>query len=233
MRLTITNGLLVCTAWALVAAFGAAAPIVVPPDLHPGDQYRVAFVTSTKTPASASNIEFYNDYVTSVANSVPSLSALATSWTVIGSTIDVDARDNTHTNPVLSVGFPVYNLAGIRIANDNADLWNGSLLAHTTLSYDESGNNRDVGVWTGTATNGVDANSLVLGSHVIIVIGRTSFSNGSWIAFTGTSPNQEMALYGMSDLLTVPVPEPSTVALAAVGLVALVGVAVRRARRAG
>ncbi len=112
----------------LVAPTVASAQIVTTPvGLSPGDQYRLGFVTITKRDASSSNIADYNDFVTTAANSEPDLLALGATWTAIGSTSTVDARDNTGTNPT-STGVPIYLLDGIsKIADNNADLWDGSI----------------------------------------------------------------------------------------------------------
>src|SRR5690349_5670387 len=85
-----------------------AAPVTVPTSLNPGDQYRLAFVTSTTTDATSTSTFYYNTFVTNVANSVPELAALGTDWTVIGSTPGIDARTNTDTDPSNSTGFPIY-----------------------------------------------------------------------------------------------------------------------------
>src|SRR5689334_8512547 len=82
----------------VVASSGSAVPITVPTGLNPGDQYRLAFVTSTSRFADSPNISDYNSFVTNVANSVPVLSALGAKWTAIGSTPSQSARDNTGTN---------------------------------------------------------------------------------------------------------------------------------------
>jgi hypothetical protein len=90
------------------ATHARAVPITAPPGLDPGDQYRLAFVTSTLRDATSANIADYNAYVTTVANAVPELLALATTWTAIGSTASVDARDNTGTNPNVEAGVPIF-----------------------------------------------------------------------------------------------------------------------------
>jgi len=44
--------------------------LVVPPDLNPGDTYRIVFVTSYMTTAGSTDIAFYNGFVNSVANNL-------------------------------------------------------------------------------------------------------------------------------------------------------------------
>lgn len=86
------------------ASESRAVPITQPTGLNPGDQYRLVFATSTTRDATSSNIADYNAFVTGVADSVPELLLLGTTWTAIASTASVDARDNTSTNPALYVG---------------------------------------------------------------------------------------------------------------------------------
>src|SRR5580692_1897762 len=87
-----------------------AGPIVVPPGLSAGEQYRLAFITSTSTSATSSSIAYYNTFVTNAANLDPALESLGTTWTAIASTSTVSACDNTDTYPS-SVGLPIYGLA--------------------------------------------------------------------------------------------------------------------------
>jgi len=104
-----------------------ASPITVPTSLSPGDSYRLAFVTSTTRDATSSDIGVYNTFVTGVANTVPELVALGTTWKPIGSIATVDARDNTGTNPGVSTGVPIFLLNDTKIADDNAELWVGGI----------------------------------------------------------------------------------------------------------
>ena len=95
----------------IVAPHGASAAIVTTPtDLSFGDQYRLAFVTSTTRDPTSSDIGVYNMFVTTAANTQADLVALGTTWTAIGSTFTTDARDNTGTNPS-STGVPIYRLS--------------------------------------------------------------------------------------------------------------------------
>jgi hypothetical protein len=206
------------------SAFGV--PITVPPGLNPGDQYRLAFVTSTTGFATSSNISTYNAFVTNVANGVAELAALGTTWTAIGSTASVDARDNTGTNPS-STGVPIYRLDGAWVAENNANLWDGFIgnLIKTT----ETGSLKSALVFTGTAPNGTKYSGSYLGGGNKIMLGHTNLSNNSdWIA-TGIMDYGFVAysLYGISGVLTV-VPEPSAFILFCAGTFSL---ALRRRRR--
>lgn len=80
------------------------ATLVSPGNLGPGDQYRIAFVTTATTDATNSSISYYNNFVNSVANDTSTGGNLTAAlnhqgWTAIVSTTGVDARDNTSTVP--------------------------------------------------------------------------------------------------------------------------------------
>lgn len=158
--------LLVCATFVTPPLPALSGPITVAPGVPAGDQYRLAFVTSTNTAATTSNIAYYNAFVNNAANLEPALSSLGTTWTAIASTAMVAARDNTNTNPT-SVDVPIYNLAGQLIATSNADLWGGNLSA--SISYDEHGAPPLPGytqVWTGTGSTGIpDDPTDPLGTH--------------------------------------------------------------------
>src|SRR5262245_19190294 len=114
---------LTCLLSLLIASSASGIPITAPTGLNPGDLYRLAFVTSTTRSAYSSNIDDYNTFVTNVANTVPELASLGTTWKAIGSTATVDARDNTGTNPVPDgVGVPIFLLNDTLLAADNFDL---------------------------------------------------------------------------------------------------------------
>ncbi|MEX0979425.1 MAG: hypothetical protein WDZ48_11255 [Pirellulales bacterium] len=198
---------------------GWAAPITVPSDLNVGDKYRLAFVTSATRDATSPLIADYNDFVTAVANGVPELAALGTTWSAVASTPGVDAFDNTDTDPFADSGVPIYRLDDIRIANDNSDLWDGSILA--PLSKPEVGQLlENMIVWTGTSTAGTGLFAL---SDVTPLVGDSSSTSATWINEAASGSNTDVHhLYGISGELTV-VPEPITIWLACIGILALAG----------
>ena len=187
-------------AFALVAASESlAVPITVPTGLNPGDQYRLAFVTSTTRDATSSNIADYNAFVTAVANAVPELLALGTTWTAIGSTPTVDARDNTNTNPFVAVGFAIYLLNDTLLANDNADLWDLSIA--NPLEIDEGGNTTpNLSAWTGTFLDGTAAAGGELGTPGPIV-GFTHTDDADWILAAQADWTAVRAFYALSDTI--------------------------------
>lgn len=194
-----------------------AIPITVPTDLNLGDQYRLAFVTSTTRDAGSSSISNYNTFVSGVASGVPELAALGTTWRVIGSTATVDARDNTGTNPS-STGVPIYRLDDTRIANNNADLWDGTLLA--PLGTQENGSVVAVAVFTGTYSDGTAGGGYLCPGATGINYGYSSNIDSRWIHAGGVIWNTPRYFYALSGELTV-VPEPTTVALLGLGALCL------------
>lgn len=200
-----------------------AAPITVPTGLSPGDPYRLAFVTSAARDATSPNIADYNAFVTGVANTVPDLVALGTTWTAIASTPTVDARDNTNTNPNTAVGVPIYLLNDTLLVNDNADLWDSSIAV--PLQIDEQGLLLPVEkrfVWTGSERNGTGfpGGNELGGTTGLSVFGNAYFAINVWVFLNADRPEFALSLYALSDTL-IAVPEPGTAGMFALGLVAM------------
>ena len=140
----------------LLAGTAFAGPIFTQPAvLAPGDQYRLVFVTSTTRDATSSNIGDYNTFVTNAAAAVTELAALGTTWSAIGSTATVDARDNTGTNPFSDgAGVRIYDLLGTKVADTNSDLWDGSIDSAIATTEQGLGLLGRGYVYTGTGLDG-------------------------------------------------------------------------------
>lgn len=208
----------------LMAGSVAAAPIVIPLGLNPGDTYRLAFVTSSLRDATSSDIEDYNLFVTNVANSVTELAALGTSWRAIGSTADIDARDNTGTNPLIDAGVAIYSLDGTDlIASDNTDLWDGVLASPIRESENGEIEIQFAGTWTGTWIDGTGLAGATLGT-TFVSAGFSNFPTAPWIAAEGRPPEDLLHLYAISGVLTVEsteIPEPSQLLLMVFGIIGI------------
>ena len=213
-----------------IASRADAGIITVPPGLAPGSQYRLVFVTDNDYTATSSSITDYNNDVNSEANSVAALAALGTTWLDIGSTATVNAISNIG----IDAGVPIYDLEGNLIASD-AGTEAGGMFSGTLYSppdFTEYGATSTLGwVWTGaTVQGGVSGHGLGTGS---VELGRNSFTDYTWIAYTiggGTTP---VSLYGISAVLTVPgrtTPEPATTGMV-IAAGALMFFAGRRNRR--
>jgi len=186
-----------------------AITITVPTGLNPGDSYRLAFLTSTTVDATATNIADYNNFVTGVADLVPELALLGTTWTVIGSTATVDARDNTGTNPNVSTGVPIYLLNDTKLADSNLNLWDNAI--DTAFNVNEFGNTvATVTMWTGTGPDGTESVGFALGT-VSAIYGTSNRTDSGWI-LTGQAPaSAARPLYAISGNLIAPVPIPAAV----------------------
>lgn len=210
-----------------------AAPSTVPSGLNPGDQYRLAFVTSGGRANTSSDIADYNSFVQDHADAVPELLSLGATWSAIASTAAVDARDNTGTNPSSGRGVPIYLLNDTFLASSNPNLWGGSL--SVPLNVNEFGNeSSDPGnlerVWTGSLQTGRRSFSPLGGPAA--TFGVSSRDDGEWITGSGLPSGglTRLRLYGLSEVLTV-VPEPSTLFLLSIaGMGVIVGHS-SRARR--
>jgi len=212
-----------CTGFITLLLAGASyADIYLPSGLNPGDKYRIAFVTSVIRDAQSSNINDYNSFVNSAANVSGTLTApLGTTWTAIASTATVDARDNTSTNPS-STGLPIFLVDGTtKIAANNSDFWDGTLLSPISLT--EFGNaTSNLFVWTGSSPSGQA--QVPLGG-LGATLGNTSFANSFWVTYATTGTENASYFYGISGELTAHVvPEPSALlglAMAVTGLLGL------------
>jgi hypothetical protein len=203
-----------------------SAPLTVPTSLAIGAQYRLAFVTSGTTTAASTEISFYNSFVTSQANLVAELSALATTWTAIASTLTTAARDNTGTNITVpgNDGVPIFLLDGAKLADDNADLWDGSV--DTALGIDQTGVALATDVWAGTRFDGTNIAFSVLGNisgGTFAFTARSDVTGTTWVQQAGSEDTSNLnSLYALSDVLTVQaVPEPGGIGLMMLGLIGL------------
>jgi hypothetical protein len=233
-------GVLCTTLFMLVAGSASAAVVTVPVGLNPGDMYRLVFVTSSTRNATSTNIADYNAFVTGVANTQVELLGLGTTWSAIGSTSTVDARDNTGTNPSTDgAGVPIYLLDGSLFVQNNADLWNATVARNNSLSVQQDGVSISGAafVWTGTWHDGTAATPNSFGggncssvSFDCVEVGFTSAIDCNWVGCNVIDQrNSSYRLYGMSDILTVaPVPVPAGVWLFGSGLIGLIGIARRK-----
>ena len=217
----------------LVVTLGqaSAGPIItVPTSLSPGDSYRLAFLTTQSHDALSANINVYNTFVDGLGDLV-----IASDWRAIASTATVDARDNTGTNPI-AVGVPIFLLNDTLLANNNADLWDGTIINPLSITQ-VGGEGFYTSVWTGTDIDGVSgiAGGFWLGdtNEDYAIAGNAFQSDHEWVTdyithpFTGSivlnteGLGSHFPMYAMSAVLVVPVPEPGTGVLVALGLLGL------------
>jgi hypothetical protein len=225
------------TAFAVTAAFASTAQAELIAPIGYDGPYRLVFATSSHPMADSSRtMTDFNADVTTAAGLITELAALGATWTCIGSTPTVDARDNSGTNPNDETGIPIYTTSGLRIADDNADLWDGSIQNPIMLDDGTSGGNLTGGqrsysdyTWTGSNTNGTGASSgdgRQLSTDGNLRVSRGGRIDSGWIS--GVSINSAdtrgARLYGISDVLggTTPAADPEITSITVAGGIATI-----------
>lgn len=227
-----------------VAAFGLAgelrAGIIPPIGLAPGSQYQLAFVTSDWFSPTSANIADYNQDVNAEAALNPSLPS--TTWTAVVSTPTVSANQNAPW----SSGLPVYNTQGILVSSGAAGFYSETVSHVAPIQYNQFGNAGSPGppgsdedlfiVLTGSTDQGTP---LYPAGTALIGVGDSAntvgWANLAVYADYGPFPPADwpdgLPLYALSGVLTVPTPEPTSIALVGTGLLGFGGVCLCRRRR--
>ncbi len=181
-----------------------------PAGLAEDDRFRLFIVTTSTTKAFSSDIATYNSLVqTDVAAGHTAIRPYAPQFRVVGSTLAVDARDNTMTT---GMGVPIYWLTGPRVAASYPDFYDG-----TWQSVEGRRPSGDVfiatDVWTGSEKDGTVKAGVELGAPKPVGQ-RADVRYGSLIRRTGglsyysTSSDKSYPLYGMSPVFVVAAPPP-------------------------
>lgn len=198
---------------------------LVPAGLNPGDQFHIIFVTHGSTNAASSNISDYDNVAFIQANAIGNIvSRPGLNWKAVVSTSSVSA--NAHT----AVSAPVYLPTHVLVATGFVDLWDGSI-AHA-IDINQFGN-VELGfggaVFTGTNVNGFGSNPLGTSPAKY---GRYTASSGAWIEDGAVDPSNSFPIYAISEVIEVAsppaVPEPSSMILMGIGIVAAIGLRTRR-----
>lgn len=166
----------------------------------PGETYHLVFTTSTQRNARATDITVYDDFIQQAADAAGiglGSSIGDISWKVLGSTPTVDAINH------VGVMGPVYRLDDQRIANDEADLFDGQIQVDMDLTEllttAPSGT-----VYTGSNDDGTASSPI--GSSVSTRLGQPRTLT-DWLrsAFLVGSQSSR-PFYAISEPLTTPCP---------------------------
>ena len=189
---------------------------LIPSGLGDGDQFRLIFLSSTKTVATSTNITDYNTFIQNLATAGHTdIQGYSDGFNVVGCTEDDDARNNTETSfNSTNKGVPIYWLNGNQVADDYEDFYDGSW-DDEAADKDESGNNGpDTNQpanypFTGCIDNGTQASaagsSIALG-NASVGVGIPDGSNstdGPIYAAAISGKTIERPFYGLSEVFEV------------------------------
>jgi len=236
------RNLTLLTAFAAAVAFASTAQAdVTLSDGHTGD-YRIAFATdrfASLYVATSADITTYDSAVTAAAAAsggyttpasnplgAADLSDIVTTWKCIGSTSAKDAKDNTDTATTGgATDVPIYNIWGDRIADNNADFWDGSLANNGIVQLNRKFSEQGI-VFTGTQANGTAAAGKELGAATVAHGTCFDTGNAMWRFNSATKPQGESwQLYGMSGVLgggTTPAADPAITSITVAGGIATI-----------
>ena len=188
---------------------------LIPTGLGPGDSFRLLFIGSSNRNASSSDINVYNTFVQDLVEATghADIKAFSGTFRMLGSTEDVDARDNTGTT---GTSVAIYWLGGAKVADDYGDFYDGDWDEEAT-GRRESGVEVSIGtsweIWTGSAEAGTEAmndtntQSRALGNAggYWVMQGSPNSSNSAYgpIESLTAGRNTNNGVYGLSGVFTV------------------------------
>ena len=190
---------------------------LMPEGIVVGDSFRLLFLSSSSRTATAGDIATYNTWVQSQASFGHSaIREHASTFRVVGSTADVDARDNTSTTYTADdKGVPIYWLNGSKVADDYEDFYDGSW-GDVNNPKEQGGSRRPsssaLNICTGSLSDGtersISGTSVALGEDNV-GLGRLYTdappltSNTTLIWSATQTANTHCALYALSIVFTV------------------------------
>ena len=186
---------------------------LVPSGLQEGDQFRLLFISSAHRNASPSEIATYNTWVQDLAaNGHTDIQDYSSSFRAVGSTEDMDARDNTGTTYTSSdKGVAIYWLGGKKVADDYEDFYDEDWDEEAAMKNESGTAEHAVTAWTGSDHDGTEAfnnndnTSRALGNsgnHWVRYGKADSASHGPLSGATA-SRNNNRRIYGLSGVFEV------------------------------
>ena len=146
---------------------------LIPSGLGAGDRFRLLFISSIKRNALSTDIVDYNTFVQDrAAAGHADIRDYSAVFRVLGSTADVDARDNTNTRYTgdetaatdddSNLGVAIYWLSGAKVADDYKDFYDGSWSNAGAGKNEKGAANENPlitthsGVYTGSSSDGTE-----------------------------------------------------------------------------
>ena len=184
---------------------------LVPSGLGPGDRFRLMFISSGGRNATPTSIDTYNTWIQNLAAAGHTdIQSYSSAFNVVGSTVAVDARDNTGTTYTSSdKGVPIYWLNGNKVADQYQDFYDGGWDEEASMRTQNGSSVSPpisaIGVWTGSDHDGTEALDALGDSNGFTKIGKpnSAGSNGPLSSDTSTNNNGTKKLYGLSDVFEV------------------------------
>ena len=215
---------------------------LIPSGLGVGDSFHFIFGTP-KNLSSSADINSFNTLANNIANNLAgnsgsTVASIGATWTIVGSGVTDQAAYNAATvgdkpNFLIDainnapVTAAVYLINGTKIADDSADLWDGTLDAGITIGKDGLAWTPGGGVvHTGTLTDGtIDINQsfgITTTDDGRINRGVLPSTTANWINAGNETDRTTRDIYVMSEKITiVAVPEPASTLLGGLGFLFL------------
>ena len=186
---------------------------LAPSGLQEGDQFRLLFISSTPRSASPSEIATYNTWIQArAANGHTDIQDYSSSFRAVGSTEDMDARDNTGTTYTSSdKGVAIYWLGGNKAADDYEDFYDESWDEEASMKNESGTAESGVSAWTGSDHDGTesfnnnDNTSRALGNsnNAWVRLGRTDSASHGPLSGATAARNNNRRIYGLSGVFEV------------------------------
>ncbi len=186
---------------------------LIPDGLGAGDQFRLLFVSSDDRKAGASDIDDYNDWIQQQVadNGHAGIQGYNGLFRAVGSTNDVDARDNTGTRFTAGeTGVPIYWLNGAQVADDYEDFYDGDWDDEVDVRDETGAAPTSIGrVWTGSDHDGTEqftnGASRALGNSggAWVRQGSLNSASGGPLSRDTADRNSNNEMYGLSGVFRV------------------------------
>ena len=166
---------------------------LAPSGLQEGDQFRLLFISSAHRNASPSAIATYNTWIQDqAASGHTDIQDYSSSFRAVGSTEDMDARDNTYTTYTSSdKGVAIYWLGGNKVADDYEDFYDEDWDEEAAMKNESGTAETGVSAWTGSDHDGTEMLQGTPGTSRAL-----GNSNNAWVRFGKTDSASHGPLSG-------------------------------------